>query len=641
MGRPRKDSRSVKRQRSVFLSDEEYVRLKDMAATWGITVSQMVSELINQAWESNAYLNGYDRLSADERHQLSEQRMRTMERTRRRAIGFEGSYYDRMNGLDRGLTNVMIIAAPENIGSPGFGSSSAGAAGGAGGGAGGQQGRREFPGIFCSSLGNVWVVPYGMLDRLTSVELMGWPCYASVLDYFAGSPIPKSHLGEFIDTNKSHVLSSYAEKAVLKRLYELYGRMRMPELPQSPLMRRQQLHEKRQRLIDRLMSIAARRAPSRDSAFDAAAAAAASASPAPGSSLVPGASLVPGTSGTGLPYSTETLTFLMSTMSDEELNSMELNSDDWLYELFTGLETFTGSRGSPVSWRWLREAQQAATFHDPKPEGADTDYEYDGQSADGSGAGHGGTAGSADGSGDEDNHSPWVSRLDGDMSSLLRGSTMETAGSILAQELMQAAAGKDNTGPAGHAGHADTRATFQTHANAYAQSTMADTQAGPASAMPHGLANDRSQDQAHAHSTMAQGADAAAGTAGAGPTGDDSSANPAGGNGAAGLHLRKGRQRSAEAEELERGAPARSFAVASPAVAELMRRQTAASGAEDSAAQSPDASTSGKSHEGGTSGQSQKGGASGQSQKGGTSQRRKHSPSGQNMLAPDLFGHDH
>lgn len=602
MGRPRKDSRSVKRQRSVFLSDEEYVRLKDMAATWGITVSQMVSELINQAWESNAYLNGYDRLSADERHQLSEQRMRTMERTRRRAIGFEGSYYDRMNGLDRGLTNVMIIAAPENIGSSGFGSGAAGAAGGASGGAGGQQGRREFPGIFCSSLGNVWVVPYGMLDRLTSVELMGWPCYASVLDYFAGSPIPKSHLGEFIDTNKSHVLSSYAEKAVLKRLYELYGRMRMPELPQSPLMRRQQLHEKRQRLIDRLMSIAARRAPSRDSAFDAAAAAAASASPAPGSSLVPGTSLVSGTSGTGLPYSTETLTFLMSTMSDEELSSMELNSDDWLYELFTSLETFTGSRGSPVSWRWLREAQQAATFHDPKPEGSDTDYDYDDQSAAGNGAGtgyadgsgygpgHGGAAGSAAGSGDGDNHSPWVSRLDGDMSSLLRGATMETAGSILAQELMQAAAGKDNTDPAGPAGPAATRTTLQ---------NQTQTHAHP-----------------HANSTMAQGA-------GAGPAGDDSSADHAGGKSAAGLRLRKGRQRSAEAEELERGAPARSFAVASPAVAELMRRQIGAAGDEDSAAQSPDASSSG------------------QSQKGGASQTRKQSPSGHNMLAPDLFGHDH
>ena len=632
MGRPRKDSRSVKRQRSVFLSDEEYVRLKDMAATWGITVSQMVSELINQAWESNAYLNGYDRLSADERHQLSEQRMRTMERTRRRAIGFEGSYYDRMNGLDRGLTNVMIIAAPENIGSSGLGS---GAASGAGGGAGGQQGRREFPGIFCSSLGNVWVVPYGMLDRLTSVELMGWPCYASVLDYFAGSPIPKSHLGEFIDTNKSHVLSSYAEKAVLKRLYELYGRMRMPELPQSPLMRRQQLHEKRQRLIDRLMSIAARRAPSRESAFDAAAAAAA-ASAVSGSSLVPGTSLGPGTSGTGLPYSTETLTFLMSTMSDEELSSMELNSDDWLYELFTSLETFTGSRGSPVSWRWLREAQQAATFHDPKPEGADTDYDYDDLSAAGSGAGtgyadgsgygpgHGGASGSADDSSDGDNHSPWVSRLDGDMSSLLRGSTMETAGSILAQELMQAAAGKDNTGPAGPAGHAGTRSTFQTHA--HAQSTMADTPAAHSSAMPHGLANACSQDKAYAHSTMEQGADAgasAAGTAGAGPAGDDNSADQAGGKSAAGLRLRKGRQRSAEAEELERGAPARSFAVASPAVAELMRRQTGAAGGDDSAAQSPEASSSV------------------QSQKSGASQTRKQSPSGHNMLAPDLFGHDH
>lgn len=607
MGRPRKDSRSVKRQRSVFLSDEEYVRLKDMAATWGITVSQMVSELINQAWESNAYLNGYDRLSADERHQLSEQRMRTMERTRRRAIGFEGSYYDRMNGLDRGLTNVMIIAAPENIGSSGFGSGAAGAAGGAGGGAGGQQGRREFPGIFCSSLGNVWVVPYGMLDRLTSVELMGWPCYASVLDYFAGSPIPKSHLGEFIDTNKSHVLSSYAEKAVLKRLYELYGRMRMPELPQSPLMRRQQLHEKRQRLIDRLMSIAARRAPSLNSAFDAAASSAVS-----GSSLVPGTSLVPGASGTGLPYSTETLTFLMSTMSDEELSSMELNSDDWLYELFTSLETFTGSRGSPVSWRWLREAQQAATFHDPKPEGADTDYDYDDLSA--------------DGSGDGDNHSPWVSRLDGDMSSLLRGATMEKAGSILAQELMQAAAGKDNTGPAGPAGHAGTWSTFQTQTPAHAQSTMADAPAAHSSAMPHGLANACSQDQAHAHSTMALGADAgasAAGTAGAGPAGDDSSAEHAGGKSSGGLRICKGRQRSAEAEELERGAPARSFAVASPAVAELMRRQIAAAGAEDSAAQSTDASSTG------------------QNQKGSTSQTRKNSPSGHNMLAPDLFGHDH
>ena len=51
MGRPKKDPREVKRQIGLFITDEERFRLKKMARTWGLTISQMVCTLINRAYE--------------------------------------------------------------------------------------------------------------------------------------------------------------------------------------------------------------------------------------------------------------------------------------------------------------------------------------------------------------------------------------------------------------------------------------------------------------------------------------------------------------------------------------------------------------------------------------------------------------
>ncbi len=47
MGRLKKDARQVKKAVTIFISDEELFRVKQMAQTWGTNVSQMVAHLIN------------------------------------------------------------------------------------------------------------------------------------------------------------------------------------------------------------------------------------------------------------------------------------------------------------------------------------------------------------------------------------------------------------------------------------------------------------------------------------------------------------------------------------------------------------------------------------------------------------------
>ncbi len=46
MGRLKKDARQVKKAVTIFISDEELFRVKQMAQTWGTNVSQMVAHLI-------------------------------------------------------------------------------------------------------------------------------------------------------------------------------------------------------------------------------------------------------------------------------------------------------------------------------------------------------------------------------------------------------------------------------------------------------------------------------------------------------------------------------------------------------------------------------------------------------------------
>lgn len=222
MGRKKKDDRQVKKQVTIFITDEELFRIKQMAQTWGTNVSQMAAHLINQAYSTGAYLNGYDKLTQDERADLVARRAYSNFLTARRSEAARIRNFDRRNGLDRGLTNVMVIAAPEDM--TGFKGNG-------------------FPGIFCKNLGDVWIVPYGLLNRVSVVELIEYPCFASVFDYFAGNAIPPSSLSDFIEDKRDYVLFSFGEKAVLKRLFELYGHLRFPNMRQAKNIVREQRDE--------------------------------------------------------------------------------------------------------------------------------------------------------------------------------------------------------------------------------------------------------------------------------------------------------------------------------------------------------------------------------------------------------------
>ena len=200
MGRPKKDPREVKRQIGLFISDEERFRLKKMARTWGLTISQMVCTLINRAYEQQDYLKGYDELSQDDRKDLVYQREHVQNITNNRSDAARRRNLDRRNGLDRGLTNVMVVVAPEV---------------------------QNLPGVFCRNLGQVWVIPYGILYRVQPTTLIPFPCFASVLDYFTGKRISPSQIAPFINRHRDYVLSSFGEKAVLSRLFAVYGNVNL------------------------------------------------------------------------------------------------------------------------------------------------------------------------------------------------------------------------------------------------------------------------------------------------------------------------------------------------------------------------------------------------------------------------------
>ncbi len=200
MSSRKKDPRELKRQMAFHISDEERYRLRHMAQTWGITVSQMICLLVNRAYEQGSYLYGYDALTQDQRADLVLRRAHVLFIANKRADVARRRNFDRRNGLDRGLTNVMVIVAPLEA---------------------------NFPGVFCHRLGQVWIIPYGLFYRVRESAAVQYPCFASVLDYFGGRRIAPHEVSSFIARHRDYILSSFGEKAVLKRLFAVYGKIEL------------------------------------------------------------------------------------------------------------------------------------------------------------------------------------------------------------------------------------------------------------------------------------------------------------------------------------------------------------------------------------------------------------------------------
>ena len=200
MSSRKKDPRELKRQMAFHISDEERYRLRHMAQTWGITVSQMICLLVNRAYEQGSYLYGYDALTQDQRADLVLRRAHVLFIANKRADAARRRNFDRRNGLDRGLTNVMVIVAPLEA---------------------------NFPGVFCHRLGQVWIIPYGLFYRVRESAAVQYPCFASVLDYFGGRRIAPHEVSSFIARHRDYILSSFGEKAVLKRLFAVYGKIEL------------------------------------------------------------------------------------------------------------------------------------------------------------------------------------------------------------------------------------------------------------------------------------------------------------------------------------------------------------------------------------------------------------------------------
>ena len=230
-GRPRKDPSEVKRQVGFFLTDEERSMLKEMALLWGCTASQFLADLIRDTYKSKRYMKGFNRLTQDERAELVTQRQTTQFITSRRENSAMQRNLDRRMGMDRSLTNVMVIAAPQAVTHSALRQLEPGEL---------NEGI-DIPGIYCKNLGNVWIVPYGQLYRISVVEIIQYPCYASVLDYFAGKRIAPGLLSEFIEQQHDFKLSSIGEKAVQERLAKVYGSIRYPVKESFELKRRERM----------------------------------------------------------------------------------------------------------------------------------------------------------------------------------------------------------------------------------------------------------------------------------------------------------------------------------------------------------------------------------------------------------------
>ena len=199
---------------NISLTELELSRLHEMASTWGVTPSRMVAMLVNQVYESKAFLNGYESLSDTERKALLERRAHLQNIKQVRSEAARKRSYDRRQGVNRGLTNMMVVCAPKRDEL----SKTSGI---------------SIPGVFCEKLGEVWLVPYGMLKYISSVEIMSYPCYESVQAYFADQRIPKSQVQNFISKNHNYKIESEGELNAIKQLYQEYGQ-ELPELTLGP-----------------------------------------------------------------------------------------------------------------------------------------------------------------------------------------------------------------------------------------------------------------------------------------------------------------------------------------------------------------------------------------------------------------------
>ncbi|MDY2799588.1 MAG: hypothetical protein SOV16_10600 [Anaerobiospirillum succiniciproducens] len=199
---------------NISLTELELSRLHEMASTWGVTPSRMVAMLVNQVYESKAFLNGYESLSDKDRKALLERRAHLQNIKQVRSEAARKRSYDRRQGVNRGLTNMMVVCAPKRDEL----SKTSGI---------------SIPGVFCEKLGEVWLVPYGMLKYISSVEIMSYPCYESVQAYFADQRIPKSQVQNFISKNHNYKIESEGELNAIKQLYQEYGQ-ELPELTLGP-----------------------------------------------------------------------------------------------------------------------------------------------------------------------------------------------------------------------------------------------------------------------------------------------------------------------------------------------------------------------------------------------------------------------
>lgn len=240
-GRPRKNPGEVKRQVAFFLTDEERRMLKEMALLWGCTASQFLANLIRDNYKSKRYMKGFNQLSQDERAELVSQRQTTQFITSRREQTAMQRNLDRRMGMDRSLTNVMVIAAPQAVTQSAVRNVAL-------------QDGINVPGIYCKNLGDVWIVPYGQLYRISVVEIIQYPCYASVLDYFAGKRIAPGLLSDFIDRQHDFKLSSMGEKAVQERLAKVYGTIRYPVKESFELKRRERMIAESQQTMAQMLA---------------------------------------------------------------------------------------------------------------------------------------------------------------------------------------------------------------------------------------------------------------------------------------------------------------------------------------------------------------------------------------------------
>lgn len=194
-GRPKLEEGKVRSQLSIFLDKTEREQVNKMAHEVGNTVSQVIAFLIRQAFADHSYLNMLKDMSPEDLEDLDEQRARVLFKTRQRSENAQNRNLSRRMGLDRGLTNVMVIDAPENL---------------------------NLPGIFCQHFGKVWIIPYCMFHLLDVNKISLYKCYESVVDFFAGRAVSDLYLANFIEEHKDYNLTSEGEKSVLRRLAQVY-----------------------------------------------------------------------------------------------------------------------------------------------------------------------------------------------------------------------------------------------------------------------------------------------------------------------------------------------------------------------------------------------------------------------------------